>query len=163
MPAFTFTSPDGNKYTVNGPDGATPEQAYGILQQHLNSQKDNDVDLTPSQQGELSSGQLEGVGRGLWEGIKRSLAGVQQLDPTISEAVTAKENKRQAAAQQQANAAGPEVGANFPVGAAVGEQLPGLVAGAGAGELVGPTTSLLGAIGRGAAVGGAAGGAGFSP
>ncbi len=35
MPAFTFTSPDGKSYTVQGPDGATPEQAFGILQQHL--------------------------------------------------------------------------------------------------------------------------------
>lgn len=35
MAAFTFTSPDGKKYTVNGPDGSTQEQAFGILQQHL--------------------------------------------------------------------------------------------------------------------------------
>lgn len=31
-PSFTFTSPDGQKYTVNGPDGATCEQAFSILQ-----------------------------------------------------------------------------------------------------------------------------------
>jgi hypothetical protein len=31
-PSFTFTSPEGQKYTVNGPDGATPEQAFAILQ-----------------------------------------------------------------------------------------------------------------------------------
>jgi len=35
MPAFTFTSPEGQKYTVNGPDGATQEQAFAMLQQHL--------------------------------------------------------------------------------------------------------------------------------
>lgn len=35
MPAFTFTSPQGQSYTVNGPDGATPEQAFQMLQQHL--------------------------------------------------------------------------------------------------------------------------------
>ncbi len=35
MPSFTFTSPDGKSYTVNGPDGATPEQAFGILQQQI--------------------------------------------------------------------------------------------------------------------------------
>lgn len=35
MPAFTFTSPQGQSYTVNGPDGATPEQAFAILQSHL--------------------------------------------------------------------------------------------------------------------------------
>ena len=32
MPSFTFTSPDGQKYTVNGPDGATQDQAFQILQ-----------------------------------------------------------------------------------------------------------------------------------
>jgi hypothetical protein len=30
--SFTFTSPEGQKYTVNGPDGATSEQAFAILQ-----------------------------------------------------------------------------------------------------------------------------------
>lgn len=35
MPAFTFTSPEGKQYTVNGPDGATQEQAFAILQQQL--------------------------------------------------------------------------------------------------------------------------------
>ena len=35
MPSFTFTSPDGQKYTVNGPDGATQEQAFGMLQQQI--------------------------------------------------------------------------------------------------------------------------------
>ncbi len=37
MPTFTFTSPDGKSYSVNGPDGATSEQAFQILQQHLGS------------------------------------------------------------------------------------------------------------------------------
>lgn len=35
MAVFTFTSPDGKSYSVNGPDGATQEQAFAILQQHL--------------------------------------------------------------------------------------------------------------------------------
>ena len=35
MPTFDFTSPDGKKYSVDGPDGATKEQAFQILQQHL--------------------------------------------------------------------------------------------------------------------------------
>lgn len=35
MPAFTFTSPEGKQYTVNGPDGATKEQAFQVLQQQL--------------------------------------------------------------------------------------------------------------------------------
>jgi hypothetical protein len=35
MPTFDFTSPDGKNYSVQGPDGATPEQAIQVLQQHL--------------------------------------------------------------------------------------------------------------------------------
>ncbi|KVT62162.1 hypothetical protein [Burkholderia ubonensis] len=37
MPIFTFTSPDGKTYDVQGPDGATKEQAFSILQQRLGS------------------------------------------------------------------------------------------------------------------------------
>lgn len=35
MPTFTFTSPEGKTYDVQGPEGATREQAFGILQQRL--------------------------------------------------------------------------------------------------------------------------------
>lgn len=35
MPTFDLTSPDGKTYSVEGPDGATPAQAFQILQQHL--------------------------------------------------------------------------------------------------------------------------------
>lgn len=37
MPDFTFTSPEGKSYTVTGPEGATKEQAFGILQQQLDA------------------------------------------------------------------------------------------------------------------------------
>jgi hypothetical protein len=35
MPTFEFTSPEGKSYEIEGPEGATQEQAFGILQQHL--------------------------------------------------------------------------------------------------------------------------------
>ena len=35
MPTFDLTSPDGKTYSVEGPHGATPAQAFQILQQHL--------------------------------------------------------------------------------------------------------------------------------
>jgi hypothetical protein len=35
MPTFDFQSPDGRKYSITGPEGATPEQAFAVLQQHL--------------------------------------------------------------------------------------------------------------------------------
>jgi len=35
MPTFEFTSPEGKKYNVEGPEGATKEQAFQILQTQL--------------------------------------------------------------------------------------------------------------------------------
>ena len=35
MPDFTFTSPEGKSYTVTGPEGATKEQAFQVLQQQI--------------------------------------------------------------------------------------------------------------------------------
>lgn len=35
MPTFEFTSPEGKKYSVNGPPGATKEQAFQVLQARL--------------------------------------------------------------------------------------------------------------------------------
>jgi hypothetical protein len=35
MPTFEFTSPEGKKYRIQGPDGSTKEQAFGVLQQQL--------------------------------------------------------------------------------------------------------------------------------
>lgn len=35
MPTFNFTSPEGKNYTINGPEGATKEQAFQILQTQI--------------------------------------------------------------------------------------------------------------------------------
>ena len=35
MPTFTFTSPDGKSYSVEGPEGSTQEQAFQILQKQI--------------------------------------------------------------------------------------------------------------------------------
>lgn len=37
MPKFTFISPEGKTYDVEGPDGATKEQAFAMLQQRIGS------------------------------------------------------------------------------------------------------------------------------
>lgn len=37
MPTFEFTSPDGKTHVVEGPEGATKEQAFAMLQQQLGS------------------------------------------------------------------------------------------------------------------------------
>jgi hypothetical protein len=39
MPTFDFTAPDGKSYSVEGPEGATSEQAFQILQSQLGGQK----------------------------------------------------------------------------------------------------------------------------
>lgn len=39
MPTFEFTSPEGKKYTVAGPDGATKEQAFQMLQTQIGAAK----------------------------------------------------------------------------------------------------------------------------
>lgn len=38
MPTFEFNGPDGKTYSVDGPAGSTPEQAFAILQQQLGDQ-----------------------------------------------------------------------------------------------------------------------------
>ena len=40
MPTFDFKSPDGKSYTIEGPEGATPEQAFQILQTQLGGAAD---------------------------------------------------------------------------------------------------------------------------
>ncbi len=35
MPQFTFEAPDGQHHTIEGPEGASKEQAFQMLQQHL--------------------------------------------------------------------------------------------------------------------------------
>ncbi|WP_323141277.1 hypothetical protein [Massilia phyllosphaerae] len=48
MPTFEFTSPDGKKYSVDGPPGATKEQAFQVLQTRLgNGQPQNEADRLP--------------------------------------------------------------------------------------------------------------------
>jgi hypothetical protein len=59
MPKFELTSPDGKKYQVEGPEGATPEQAYDILQQQLKDQSGN------TRGGDLARGLLHGATMGM--------------------------------------------------------------------------------------------------
>jgi hypothetical protein len=54
-PSFTFTSPEGQKYTVNGPDGAKPAQAFAVLQGWIEG----------NQKAEAPSGE-----RGPWENYR---------------------------------------------------------------------------------------------
>jgi hypothetical protein len=40
---FDFTSPEGKTYSINGPKGASKEQAFQVLQQHLQSLPDDQL------------------------------------------------------------------------------------------------------------------------
>ena len=72
MPNFEFTSPEGKKYTITGPDGATKEQAFEILQKQLSgSATPAPVAQTPERSfasnvgqfaGNLGAGALRGAG-----------------------------------------------------------------------------------------------------
>jgi len=61
MPTFEFTSPEGKSYSVDGPDGSTPEQAFQVLQSHLG---------TPaSSEGSSVGGVAKSLGVGLAQGV----------------------------------------------------------------------------------------------
>lgn len=89
MAAFTFTSPEGKSYTVNGPDGATPEQAFGVLQSQLKASGSLDyyknmsapVPVDPTQGMSGTDKFLAGVGMGmtrLGRGIGQAVGLVDQ-------------------------------------------------------------------------------------
>jgi hypothetical protein len=59
MPTFEFTDPGGKSYSVDGPEGATPEQAFQILQQHL----------APKSEGSSLGGVAKSLGTGLAQGV----------------------------------------------------------------------------------------------
>jgi len=68
MAEFTFTSPEGKKYKVNGPDGATHEEAFKILQQHLGAQSEAKPEDTKEEPSVLKDVALQ-VPTGLNEGL----------------------------------------------------------------------------------------------
>ena len=67
MASFEFTSPGGKKYTVNGPDGATQEQAFQMLQNQIGASTESPVKQTTSDArlqglGNLAAGAVRGAG-----------------------------------------------------------------------------------------------------
>lgn len=74
MPTFDFTAPDGKSYSVSGPDGATPEQAFQILQQQIGS-------AAPK---EAPGSSLGGVAKSLGVGVAEGAIGLAGLLGDVS-------------------------------------------------------------------------------
>lgn len=76
MPKFTFTSPDGKSFTVEGPDGSTSEQAFQVLQQRIgaSSAAAADTSVPTDRQKLLSSTPMR-----LARGMKDPIDGAAQL------------------------------------------------------------------------------------
>jgi hypothetical protein len=66
MPSFTFTSPEGKSYTVNGPEGSTQEQAWAILQQQIGGSTAPVEQKKPEERTWAEAGQ--DIGAGLIQG-----------------------------------------------------------------------------------------------
>ena len=71
MPTFELTSPWGQKYRVNAPEGATQEQAYDVLKQHLSQTQDNPI-------GQAAAVDRDRNQKGLTGMAARGLTGVAQ-------------------------------------------------------------------------------------
>lgn len=64
MPIFDFTAPDGKNYTVEGPEGATQEQAFQMLQQQIGAP-----------QAAPETGMLEDAAKSVGAGLANATAG----------------------------------------------------------------------------------------
>ena len=67
MPTFDFTGPDGKSYSVEGPEGATAEQAFGILQSQLGGANSVSPPVSdgPPVAGDVAKSAGVGVGKGI--------------------------------------------------------------------------------------------------
>jgi hypothetical protein len=79
---FEFKAPDGKLYEIQGPEGATPEQAFAMLQKHLGPKKPepkSGLGLTPGSGLETAAVTAGSVGASFNEGLARSVDLVPQL------------------------------------------------------------------------------------
>ena len=142
MADFTFTSPEGKKYTVSGPQGATKDQAFGILQQQLKISQP----AGGAASGKIPSPEPMGAGEQFMTGLGNPLVGARQLyshiaeQPEQTKKVDEAVKQRQAEIQRRgglglAGTAGEMVGtlpamAAGPAGALAGGAIGGALAGA---------------------------------
>lgn len=90
MPTFEFTSPEGKKYSVDGPPGATKEQAFQVLQARLQGgQVDPNIAGVPgADPTALDGNRNAGVKQADPSLVDRALGGVEGAASVISGATT---------------------------------------------------------------------------
>lgn len=84
MPTFEFKSPDGKTYSVEGPEGATPEQAFQMLQQHLGA-----APAAPEEAPVTAEGTAKATAAGAAKGALGMIGGI----PALAGAAKAAANK----------------------------------------------------------------------
>jgi hypothetical protein len=150
VPTFVFTSPDGEKHEVAGPEGATEAQAFQVLQTRLSArdkQRKADAELYDPSKGmsPLEKG-VVGVGRS-FDRLYRGARDLVRPDDTVSgQELENRQNEREGAKSYETH---------HPGGwATAGEVAGDIIATAPVGGVLGAASRALPAAGRLAAVGG---------
>lgn len=184
MPQFIVTSPDGKKFRINAPDGATQEQALAYAQQQFSQSTPaaTKPDLKASNPGEYDPSSaayqakygptsastfgenftagvgksLVDTGRGLWQLGAMAADAVAPRAPTMSQLISGEDPSRAAAAQRAVDESARLDAPLMQTGGGITGNIAGQVAqfSVPAGYLA-RGGSLAARIGRGAAFGAA--------
>jgi hypothetical protein len=111
MPDFTLTSPEGKSYTVTGPEGATQEQAFQVLQQQLSAGTAKEATPEPTAPTDRK-GRMDAAIKGLKPDLKMDAEGKPVPTPTVKSALEA-------------------IGTSTAFGGALGAASPEILTGAG--------------------------------
>ena len=111
MPDFTLTSPEGKSYTVSGPEGATKEQAFQVLQQQLSAGTAKEATPEPTAPTD-HKGRMDAAIKGLKPDLKMDAEGKPVPTPTVKSALEA-------------------IGTSTAFGGALGAASPEILTGAG--------------------------------
>lgn len=155
MPDFTFTSPEGKSYTVSGPEGATKEQAFQVLQGQLAQGTAHEDSATPQAEPKAKLSASDRVKDMLAEGNplnKTGPSGEPSPSPTLAGA--AKSIATSTAFGGVAGALSPEIVTGLGIAASA---IP--LVGPEVGEALIATGGALRAVRVGAAAAGALSGA----
>lgn len=151
MPDFNFTGPDGKSYSITGPEGATPQQAFAMLQQHLGAPEPS-ANAKADTAGAVAQGMtdLPILGRMIQGGAQRAAAGIRSLAGGGSYSDELKKVQDYADQLSQAHPLAEGLGR---VGGTVAASIPLAMTGPGAAALGLGARTLPGQMAAGAASG----------